>query len=254
MAPGGEAHREVVVELVDRRVVLDRARTARGCPAPGPPTAGSGGTARRGGSRRSTATGGRPRPRAARSSSRRGPGRRVRSSSQTRSADASPQSRPSRRATSNRIHRSSRASPGGSIALWTRWTRRSELVTVPSVSAHAGGGRQDDVGDLRRRGQEDVLDDEEVEAHQAPLDEVPVRLRLQRVLAEDVQRRELAAVHRLEHVREVPAALRRDLAAPDRLATARGPGRARRAGTPAAGREARPCRRRPGRCSGRAAG
>ena len=34
------------------------------------------------------------------------------------------------------IQRSSRASPGGSSALRTRWTRRSELVTVPSLSAH----------------------------------------------------------------------------------------------------------------------
>ena len=35
------------------------------------------------------------------------------------------------------IQRSSRASPGGSSALRTRWTRRSEFVTVPSVSAQA---------------------------------------------------------------------------------------------------------------------
>ena len=35
------------------------------------------------------------------------------------------------------IQRSSRASPGGSSALRTRWTRRSEFVTVPSLSAHA---------------------------------------------------------------------------------------------------------------------
>ena len=32
------------------------------------------------------------------------------------------------------IQMSSRALPGGSSALRTRWTRRSELVTVPSVS------------------------------------------------------------------------------------------------------------------------
>ena len=34
------------------------------------------------------------------------------------------------------ISMSSLASPGGSRALWTRWTRRSLDVTVPSVSAH----------------------------------------------------------------------------------------------------------------------
>ena len=61
------------------------------------------------------------------------------------------------------IARSSRASPGGSSALRTRWTRRSEFVTVPSLSAHAGRGRQDDVGELGGLRQEDVLDDEEVE-------------------------------------------------------------------------------------------
>ena len=46
------------------------------------------------------------------------------------------QSRPMRRASSWMIHMSSRASLGGSIALRTRCTRRSLLVTVPSDSHH----------------------------------------------------------------------------------------------------------------------
>ena len=70
-AAGREADREVVVEPVDRRVVLDGHERGTRSPAPGPPTAASGGTARRGGSRRSTATGCRPALRAGRSSSRR---------------------------------------------------------------------------------------------------------------------------------------------------------------------------------------
>ena len=85
-AAGGQADREVVVELVDRRVVLDRDERRRGARAPGPPTGGSAGTARPGASRRSTATGGRPAPRAARSSCRRGPARAARTSFQTSSA------------------------------------------------------------------------------------------------------------------------------------------------------------------------
>ncbi len=58
------------------------------------------------------------------------------SSSHTASAVGSPHSWPRRRASAARISRSSLASPGGSSAFRTRWTRRSLLVTVPSVSAH----------------------------------------------------------------------------------------------------------------------
>ena len=64
-----------------------------------------------------------------------------------------------------------------------------------------GGGGQDDVGDLRGRGQEDVLDDQHLEAAQAPLGQLAVGLRLQRVLADHVERLELVPVHRLEHAR-----------------------------------------------------
>ena len=40
-----------------------------------------------------------------------------------------------------RISQSARASPGGSTALRTRWTRRSELVNVPSFSANTAAGK-----------------------------------------------------------------------------------------------------------------
>jgi hypothetical protein len=64
-------------------------------------------------------------------------GESVRSSSQAAAAVRSPQSVPSRFAICAMIQMSSRASPGGSSALRTRCTRRSEFVTVPSLSAHA---------------------------------------------------------------------------------------------------------------------
>ncbi|OKJ81364.1 hypothetical protein AMK31_23445 [Streptomyces sp. TSRI0107] len=62
-------------------------------------------------------------------------GERDRSSFQTASASAYFQSCPSRAARSQMMSMSSRASPGGVTALRTRWTRRSLLVVVPSVSA-----------------------------------------------------------------------------------------------------------------------
>jgi hypothetical protein len=40
------------------------------------------------------------------------------------------------------------------------------LVTVPSLSHHAGGAGQHDVGELGGAGEEDVLDHEVVEAAQ----------------------------------------------------------------------------------------
>ena len=82
------------------------------------------------------------------------------------------------------IHRSSRASPGGSFALRTRWTRRSEFVTVPSDLRPGRRGRQDDVGQLGGPGQEQVLDDEELEAFEHAAHAALVGLRLDRVLAD----------------------------------------------------------------------
>ena len=56
------------------------------------------------------------------------------------------------------------ARPAARTASRTRCTRRSEFVTVPSVSHHAAGRRQHDVGELRGLGEEQVLHDEVVEA------------------------------------------------------------------------------------------
>ena len=192
MPPGRQPDRELGVEPVDRRVVLDRHERRPVARAPGPPTAASAGTARPGGSRRSTATGARPRPRGARSSSRRAPATASRTSFHTASADASPQSWPIRRASSKMIHRSSRASPGGSSALRTRCTRRSELVTVPSVSAQAAAAGRTTSAISRRRRQEDVLDDEELEAVEQALASGAVGLGLDRVLA-DARRRAVSS-------------------------------------------------------------
>ena len=153
------------------------------------------------------------------------------------------------------IQRSSRASPGGSSALRTRWTRRSEFVTVPSDSAHDAAAGQDDVGDLGGRGQEDVLDDDEVEAARAGRS---VRWRSASDWSGfspiDVERGQLAAVHRLEHARTGASRASAGCRSPRPSRTSRGARRSRRTGSPAADRAARPCRRRPGRCSGRAAG
>ncbi len=84
----------------------------------------------------------------------------------------------------------------------------------PLRFAPAGRGREDHVGQLGGRGEEDVLHDEQVEA----LEPMPrlglVGFRLERVLAQDVERPELALLHRLEHFRHVPAARRRDRNAP----------------------------------------
>ena len=58
------------------------------------------------------------------------------------------------------IHNSSRASPGGSSAFRTRCTRRSLFVTVPSASHQLEAAAEHDIGQLRRRRQEDLLHDE----------------------------------------------------------------------------------------------
>ncbi len=102
---------------------------------------------------------------------------------------------------------SSRAWPGGSSALRTRWTRRSLFVTVPSRLAPARRGGQDDVGELRGLRQEDVLHDDVLEAVEQVLDVVGVGVGLDRVLAEDEHRRQLAAIDRVEHLGHVPAVL-----------------------------------------------
>ena len=76
------------------------------------------------------------------------------------------------------------------------------------------GRRQHDVGELGGLGQEQVLDDEEVEALEQVDRPLLVGLGLDRVLADAVDRGQVAALHRVEHARQVPAALRRDRHAP----------------------------------------
>ena len=80
--------------------------------------------------------------------------------------------------------------------------------------AERRGRRQDDVGQLGRAREEEVLDDEVVEALEQPLRALLVGLSLRRVLADDVDGAELAVLHRLEHPGEVQPVLRRDGGAP----------------------------------------
>ena len=78
----------------------------------------------------------------------------------------------------------------------------------------AGQHRIDDIGEFRRPGQEQVLDDEEVEALEEVDRALLVGFGLDRVLADAVDRRQVAAFHRVEHPRQVPAAPGRDGDAP----------------------------------------
>jgi hypothetical protein len=80
----------------------------------------------------------------------------------------------------------------------------------PLALAPRRGGRQDDVRELRRAREEDLLHDEMVEAAQPVLDVVRVGVGLRGILADDVERRQVAPVHRAQHLGEVHAAPRRD--------------------------------------------
>ena len=234
-AAGRQADREVVVELVDRRVVVDRHERHAVARAPGPPRAGCGGTARPGGSRRSTATGARRAPRAARSSSRRGPatggGPRPRRPRRRRR----PSRAPIRSASSKMIPRSSRRPPGGS-------TRLAHALDAPlgvrdgALALGPGRGRrQDDVGELGGRGQEDVLDDEEVEARRAGASPASGRPRTGPGSRRCSRR---PSGRRAPSRRTSPTGASRASAGPSRPTrrrTSPGARRSRRAGSPAAG-------------------
>ena len=82
---------------------------------------------------------------------------------------------------------SSLASPGGSSALRTRCTRRSDEVTVPSVSGPRSSRREDDVGHLGGPRQEDVLDHDEIQVGEQLPGPTDVRLGLGRILADHVE-------------------------------------------------------------------
>ncbi len=140
-----------------------------------------------------------------------------RSSSQASSAVGWPQPQPMRSAIALMIQPSSRASPGGSSALRTRCTRRSEFVTVPSDSHQDALEGSTTSASSAVFVEQDVLDDEEVEAGEQLARVLDVGLGLRRVLADHVERAQLAALHALEHLRQVPAVARDDLAAPGGL-------------------------------------
>ena len=84
-------------------------------------------------------------------------------------------------------------------------------------------GGQHDVGELRRLRQEEVLHDEMVEPFEQADRALLVGFALRRVLADHVDRRERAVLHRLEHAGEVQADRSgRSVVVPRRLRSARG--------------------------------
>ena len=141
-------------------------------------------------------------------------GARRRTSFQTSSAVSKLQSWPMRCAMSRRIITSSRASPGGSTALRTRCTRRSLLMTVPSVSAQLAAAGKHHVGHPGRLGHEDVLHHQEVQAPEELLVLVLVGVGLHRVLPDDVHAPDLAVGHGVHHLGLVLADLLRQRSAP----------------------------------------
>src|ERR1700687_2433831 len=84
----------------------------------------------------------------------------------------------------------------------------------------AGGGGQHNVSELSGLRQEDVLDHEVIEPAEQSNRAGLVGLGSGRVLADDVNRLELAVLHRLEHLAEVIAALGWDGMLPSRLEAA----------------------------------
>ena len=119
-----------------------------------------------------------------------------------------------RRAMSRTIMMSSRASPGGSTALRTRCTRRSLLMTVPSVSAQLAAAGQHHVGHAGGLGHEDVLHDQEVQAPEELLVLVLVGVGLHRVLPDDVHAPDLAVRYGVHHLGLVQALVFRQGSAP----------------------------------------
>ena len=84
------------------------------------------------------------------------------------------------------------------------------------------GRRQHDVRELRGLGQEQVLDDEQLEALEQADRARLVRLGLDRVLADAVHGGQVAALHRVEHAGQVPAALAAGRSRPMRRRTSPG--------------------------------
>ena len=143
-AAGREHQRVLGVRDLDRRPVLDRLEE----PLAAQHAALVQVLGRRAIRGRDTATAGRPRARSARGRCRRTSARQRRHLGVDlgRAAGSRAARRRSARISSSRISQSARASPGGSTALRTRCTRRSELVKTPSFSAKQAAG-QDHVGE-----------------------------------------------------------------------------------------------------------
>ena len=103
---------------------------------------------------------------------------------------------------------SSRASPGGSSALRTRCTRRSLLVTVPSDSHHAAAAGSTTSASSAVFVRKMSCTTMWSSALEQPQRARSVGLGLRGVLADDVERAQVAALHRLEHLAQVPSARR----------------------------------------------
>ena len=110
------------------------------------------------------------------------------------------------------------------------------------------------VGHLGGPRQEDVLHHEVVELLEQVDRACLVGLGLARVLADDVERPQLVPLHRLEHLRSGASRGAGAAPRPRPARTAPGPRRSRCPGSRGTCSGWRPCRRRPGRCSARAAG
>ena len=116
-----------------------------------------------------------------------------------------------------------------------------------------GGRRQHDVGEIRGLGEEDVLHDQVIERGERLARVIDVGVGHRRVLAHDVHAADLAllrGVHDLDHGE---AGLRIELLPPERLEARASPPGCRRADSPDRPSESGRSRRRPARCSGRAA-
>ncbi len=118
---------------------------------------------------------------------------------------------------SKMIARSSRAPSGGVDRLADALDAPFRVGDRALALGPGGGRRQDDVRELGRPGQEQVLHDEHVEPLEQTDGAALVGLGLDRVLADAVHGGEVAPLHRIEHARQVPATLWRDRDAPGRV-------------------------------------
>ena len=126
------------------------------------------------------------------------------------------------------------------------------LVKVPDF-LREGRGRQDDVGMERGLGDEQVLHHEMVELGQRLARVLQVGIGHRRVFALDIHARDLAGMDRVHDLDHGQPAHGIELLAPELLERAAQVGRGRPAGSPAGTSGSGRRRRRPARCSGRAA-